>query len=713
SALHAKSYLLLDFYSGATGQSGRFSEGFLLRRLHHDGQLDNGRWIRVIEKSIEGGGVISIYIDVTSERYRDEIQLRQTRLLRTILASMSEGLIAIDGGGIVIGSNRRYSELLDLPEGIVEVGTDIRRIIRQLAEVGEFGPISDVEAAVAERAAALLSPDAGGGVKSEERRRPNGQFLFIRRTEMPGGGAVAVLSDITELKRREAELAEKAMLLDAALESTGEGISVVGPDHRLVVGNRRFAELLDFPPSLIEPGTPFEEVIRYQAEQGEFGQGDVDVIVATRLDTLAARLNNVWERRRPNGRHIRFNRTSIPNGGFVTVYTDVTEARERESAFAEAADMSRAAFEGMDEGILVFNASGRLTLFNGRAQDILDPGERRLRVGMTVIDIATGGEDGVSLQAASPLFAALVDAAVGAMSEPQEREGDHGRIVEFRPYPMADGGTVVLVADRTVARQAEFERRRLELRLNQSEKMTAIGTLASGIAHDFNNILVPVLTLAEMAAEDAPQDSDLRRNMDSIAAAARRARDLIARLLAYAREDDGAVSADRIELCVVVREAAALLRASLPSSIELSVDLRQGEGCCDIAANSADIVKSVMNLATNSAHAIGSASGRIEISVAPLSSAVNITARTATLPPGAYAVLTVGDSGHGISSDVMARMFDPFFTTKGVGEGTGLGLSSVLGVVERLGGAIDVESTVGEGTTFRIYLPVAAAPELV
>jgi PAS domain S-box-containing protein len=266
----------------------------------------------------------------------------------------------------------------------------------------------------------------------------------------------------------------------------------------------------------------------------------------------------------------------------------------------------------------------------------------------------------------------------------------------------ADAALASLQASAEAARCAGVERLRVESEARmQSRKLEAVGTLAAGVAHDFNNILGSIAGYAEMAADDLPDGASAKANVEQILSASFRARDLIARMLAFARNSPVAPVA--VEVVAQVREALALLRASLPSPVQLSFASSVDEAGAVINADPTQVTQIVMNLCVNAAHAMndrGIISVRIERAAA-----------VGNAPPAHVdgICLTVADGGSGMPPAVLDRMFDPFFTTKGPTEGSGLGLSVVHGVVADLGGVIQVQSQVGganTGTEFRIFLPL-------
>jgi signal transduction histidine kinase len=246
------------------------------------------------------------------------------------------------------------------------------------------------------------------------------------------------------------------------------------------------------------------------------------------------------------------------------------------------------------------------------------------------------------------------------------------------------------------------ERRQLEARLRQAQRLEAMGTLAGGIAHDFNNILGAILGYGERVFRDAPRESRLRRDLESILAAGERGKALVERILTFSR--CGAGERTQVHVEQVVHEALDLVGAKLPPGIVIAATLQAGPAA--MFGDPTEVHQVLMNLATNAIQAMPSG-GTLRVS---LTTARFDAARVATIgsiEAAEYIVLEVADDGTGIQPEILDRIFDPFFTTKEVSVGNGLGLSLVHGIVMEAGGAIDVTTAVGAGSTFTVYLPRA------
>ncbi|MDX2059986.1 MAG: ATP-binding protein [Gemmatimonadales bacterium] len=264
---------------------------------------------------------------------------------------------------------------------------------------------------------------------------------------------------------------------------------------------------------------------------------------------------------------------------------------------------------------------------------------------------------------------------------------------------------------------AELERRRneeqrgmLQAQLVQAQKMEAIGTLAGGIAHDFNNILMGILGNAEMAKDELETWNPVHAYLAEILRATHRARDVVQRILTFSRKREPERRAT--SLAQIIGDATILLRASLPATIELTLELANDAPPID--ADPGQIHQVVMNLVTNAAQAIGTGSGTITIREAIVDVDPELARTHVHLAERRYLRLSVYDTGRGMDRDTLGRIFEPFFTTKAPGEGTGLGLAVVHGIVEEHDGVIVVDSDLGHGTVFHVYLPaidrVAPAP---
>ncbi|MFC1841300.1 PAS domain S-box protein [Thermodesulfobacteriota bacterium] len=249
------------------------------------------------------------------------------------------------------------------------------------------------------------------------------------------------------------------------------------------------------------------------------------------------------------------------------------------------------------------------------------------------------------------------------------------------------------------------DRRHMEDQLQQALKMESIGTLAGGIAHDFNNILSPILLHSEMIIDDLQPDDPLQHDIKEIHKAGKRARDLVQQILAFARKR----LKEKIVLKTshIVKETMKFLRATIPTTIDIQYDNKAEHDA--VLADPTQLNQIVMNLCTNAAHAMREKGGLLEIILENEDVLGSKAKEFIKLNPGQYLKLSVKDNETGIAPDIKDRIFEPYFTTKGVGEGTGFGLATVHSIVQSYGGDIIVESEVGTGSNFYVYLPLERA----
>lgn len=264
------------------------------------------------------------------------------------------------------------------------------------------------------------------------------------------------------------------------------------------------------------------------------------------------------------------------------------------------------------------------------------------------------------------------------------------------------GGYVAIMRNISKRKQVEKEKHRLEDQLRLVHKMEAIGTLAAGIAHDFNNILSSIIGYGELARRSLPPENPARQDLEEVLESADRAKDLVRHILTYSRRSEQERRPEYFSS--LVEDSLRLLRASLPANIEIIKDFAVDEDL--ILADATQMNQVIINLVTNAAHAVDKGQGSIEIRLRDIELEEQETTMVPAAVPGRHIELTVTDNGHGIDKSILDRIFDPFFTTKQRGEGTGMGLSVVHGIIKDHGGFIRVKSRLGEGTSFHIIFPL-------
>lgn len=369
---------------------------------------------------------------------------------------------------------------------------------------------------------------------------------------------------------------------------------------------------------------------------------------------------------------------------------------ESEQKYRELADsLPEAVFEIDDRENLVYLNNTGLRIFGMVKED--------LQTGVSIFDLLIEKEHnrlnlalsrGSSRESLASLefIAKRKDKTTFPMVVNSARIIRNGKIVGFRGIAM----------DMTEAQNAEAERRRIESQLRQARKMEAIGTLAGGIAHDFNNILAAVLGYTELALKDIPQDSRAKERLEQVLKAAYRAKSLVKQILSFSRQTEQ--KQKPLQIGPLAEEALEFLRASLPTTIEIRQNMETHSGM--VLADPTQMHQMLMNLCSNAAHAMRESGGVLEVNLTEVRLDAEAAARSADLGPGVYQKITVSDTGQGMDQETMDRIFEPFFTTKGPGQGTGMGLAVVHGIVKGHGGAMTVWSEPGKGAIFHVFLPL-------
>jgi len=388
--------------------------------------------------------------------------------------------------------------------------------------------------------------------------------------------------------------------------------------------------------------------------------------------------------------------------GLAVLARDITERQWAEEALRESEERYRDLYENAPNAYFSVSATdGSIIRVNQEAARMTGY-DRSSLLGMKVFDLYadTASGFGKAIDVFSRFTAG--EAIRGIELEMKKRDGSFFWASHF-VEPLRDGkGNIV--ASRSVAVDIS-ERKNLEMLLRQAQKMEAIGTLAGGIAHDFNNILTPILGFSQLAMDDLPQEHPGRTKLGHVVKAAQRAKELVHQILAFSRQRSQEFRP--VFLAPVIKEPLKLLRASIPTTIEIRQNIQSPDG--QVTGDATQIHQVVMNLCTNAAHAMHEKGGTLCVSLTEVELGPDRAARDLDLKPGPYLKLTVSDTGQGMKPETMKRIFEPYFTTKATGEGTGMGLAVVHGIVASHGGVITVESEVDRGSTFDVYLPRLAA----
>lgn len=410
--------------------------------------------------------------------------------------------------------------------------------------------------------------------------------------------------------------------------------------------------------------------------------------------------------------------------GFVTLYghkiakemKSVEEEKQRnlnaleenERTLRDSEEKSRAVVDGAMDGIVTIDGDGIVRSFNRAAERIFGFGHEDV-IGRNFANLVPESTATLHDRLNSAGFAESGLKNADQVKEVVATKKDGTNFpAELSVTQMSIRGKAMftcLVRDIT-ARKRDHERRSaLEAQLRQSQKMESLGTLAGGIAHEFNNMLVPMIGLTELAVTEVPEQSKTRQNLEMVLESGLRASQLVEKILSFSHIN--AAEHRPMDLHDVIAGAIKLLEVTSPATVSLRLDTDIDVGM--VKADATQIQQVLLNMASNAVHAMDGKVGELTIGLSRVELGEAQGLRDSRFQPGAYAKLSISDTGKGMDEETKQRIFDPFYTTKEVGEGTGMGLAITHGIITAHGGVIRVLSGVGVGTTFEIFLPIHQA----
>ena len=394
----------------------------------------------------------------------------------------------------------------------------------------------------------------------------------------------------------------------------------------------------------------------------------------------------------------------------IELEKEITERKQTEEALRNSERFLRSTVDVLTDHITVLDDRGEIILTNKAYRDFaaengIDP--RTVSEGanyLAVCDTASGEHSEEATPFAEGIREVLSGKCRSFKLEYPCHSPDEKRwfVAHVTPFD-EDGPRQVIVGHQNITerKQAEDERLKLEAQLQQSQKMESIGTLAGGIAHEFNNMLAIIMGNNELIMEELPHGSLAKESTEEIRIAGLRARDVVKQLLTFSRQNDAVKRV--MDFKFVVHESMKLIRSSTPANIKIEQNL--SADTYPVMGNETQINQLLINLCNNAVDALPEKGGTISIELLNATIDIQQTKHQKKLNPGQYAKLMVSDNGIGMDTAILDRVFEPYFTTKNIGEGTGIGMAVVHGIVERHGGAIAVDSKPGQGTTFTIFFP--------
>ena len=507
-------------------------------------------------------------------------------------------------------------------------------------------------------------------------------------------GRIGLARDISERKRAERALTESEQELRLTVSSTTDGIWKWNFLTNELFFSPQYYTMLGYEPD--------EFPASYESWESLIHPDDLETtlsVAGNYLKTKPDTYENEFRMKTKSGyyRWIHAKARVVERAGngepvrMIGNHQDITEAKQAEETLRESEKRLGIILDSIQTGVLVIDVETRTIVdVNPAAMKIIGAPKEQI-IGQVCHNYICPAEKG-----ACPIL------DLGQKVDNSERTLIKANGEEA---PILKTVTPILLGGKECLLDSFFdltENKKLETQLQQAQKMEAIGTLAGGIAHDFNNILGAIILLSELSMLETPEGSSLHRHIEKILEAGMRAKGLVQQILAFSRQRDQ----ERISMSIspIINEVLKFLRSSLPSTIKISHHIKKDLGL--IEGDPTQIHQVVMNLCTNAEHSMREKGGVLDLKLERVDVDDKIAVLHHNLHPGPHIRLEVKDTGYGIEPATMERIFDPYFTTKGVGEGTGLGLAVVQGIVHKHGGAITVESEVGKGTTFEVFFPV-------
>ena len=699
------------YLEGVAGADGGTVQNLRLR-------LASGEWCWLEARSQltlgadgEATGATLLLMDRRAERAREAELVAAANRLRAALDALDTGVLCLDAEDRVIFCNQRYRELYGFRNDEQMAGMPFRQLVRVgfTRYPGELEGRS-IEQAVDER---MRLHRRQLGVREIELRL-NRRWVLANDCLMADGGLLCLRTDITRVKTAEESLRERGELLDMAMRGSEAGLWHWDDPGDVLHLSARARELLGLPQGgpvaatlgkfVEQHGQPAQGELVLQAFRGL--AGDAAACATAELQLKLADGSWRWYSVRATVKRDEQGRVLRAAGSIADIDARKAHAQELAQARQQLTD----AIESLDAGLVMYDAQGRYVLSNARFRDFFpcdgaslqrgETPERTLRAFYAAHPERLGGR---AQGEAIAQWLAVLRAGHG-----WRQQEFAGRWFQFDEFPTEDGGVVSLRTDITALREAEAAQRDLQGQLRQAQKMEAIGQLTGGIAHDFNNILASVLGYTGLALgrESVANDPRLRDYLEAVRTSGERARDLVAKMLAFSRNRSPDTRVEATQVVPLVEEAVSMLRSMIPANLKLralfAVDLPA------VAIDSVDLHQVLVNLAVNARDAI-EGHGEILIEARAPHRHQGRCSSCGEEFDGQFLEIAVHDTGGGIPPELLTRLFEPFFTTKAVGRGTGMGLAVTHGVVHASGGHLLVMPRLGGGTSFRLLLrPVQA-----
>ena len=508
---------------------------------------------------------------------------------------------------------------------------------------------------------------------------------------------MVAMMGLNQLRQTKAKkvLRESEKKYRTLLETTSEGCWLLNPERKTIEVNASLCKMLGYSQDEMVGKRPFDFVDNENRK--------IFIEQTSKIsDTEHRSYEIVLKKKNGEDLHTYFNATTIRDesgevlGSFAFI-TDITERKQVEAALMESEQKYKLLVKNLPSIIYKGYKDWSVEFFDNKIEsltgyDVNEFNSKKMKWTDIIVekDIETAREIFIN--------ALKTDKSFVREYRIKTKAGDI-LWIDDRGQIICDGNGEVEYVSGTFFDITKINK--LEAQLQQSQKMESIGNLAGGIAHDFNNILSSVLGYTELSLDEVQKGTHIEDNLKEIYTAGKRAKDLVRQILAFARQSEEELKPIRVD--TIATEVLKFIRSSIPTTIEIKQNI---ESDSLIMGNATQVHQILMNLFTNAAHAMEDKGGILEFSLKDIVMDRGVNRENLDLKPGNYIEIKVSDTGAGIAPEIIGSIFDPYFTTKGQGEGTGMGLATVYGIIESYGGKISVHSKPGQGTLFTIHLPV-------
>jgi PAS domain S-box-containing protein len=634
------------------------------------------------------------------ERRQATTDLRESeRRLGNLVETIPHGIREVDTEGIVTYANSAHAKIYGCRTSDL-VGKSMFDLTSEDDEREKLKAHIDFILEQQPRPSPWFSKD---GTRDDRTIDTQVDWNYKRDVQGRITGLIMVISDITYRKQAEKALLDNLQFMNTLIDTIPNPVFYKDAEGKFLGCNVAYAETLGMKKDNIlgRRLTEVESIVSSDMAE-HYHRQDIRLISNPGIQSYEERI------RCADGvnRHYIFFKATFKDAddkvaGLVGIMLDISERKKVEKALAESKNLFDAFMHHLPGLAFMKDLTGKYIYVNESfsqftdkpAWDQIGNSDDQVWEAETARVLQANDQKVLTGQTAQSNMETV------RLHDLQERHLLTVRFPIFQDNQLfALGGISIDITQRT---QAQQQRQQLELQLQQAQKMEALGTLAGGIAHDFNNILAAIIGYSEIAVAETEKDSSTQSYIQRVLEAGERARALVKQILAFSRQ--GEIEPKPVQVKLIVKEVLKLLRASLPATIDIK---QQIDSDAAVMADPTQIHQVMMNLTTNAGYAMSDAGGCLTVVLTQTMLERDFTDRHTDLQPGPYLKLTVSDTGIGIAPEHLNRVFDPFFTTKPKGEGTGMGLAVVHGIISSLGGIISVESTKGQGTQFDVYLPI-------